>query len=95
MSAEIDVVDSMYESGAAGVTTSSVILIKDFVRKWRYGLSSEELKLQFHDHVPIDCITNDKNKIPDEILEELFIITRFVALSMLYIRLNDLKVTGL
>jgi hypothetical protein len=67
-----DIIDSIYESAENTLTTSGLILVKDFIKKWKYALASDELLLQNHDQVPLESITNEENAIP----EELFIVTR-------------------
>jgi len=70
-----DIIDSIYESAENTLTTSGLILVKDFIKKWKYALASDELLLQNHDQVPLESITNEENAIPEELLEELFIVT--------------------
>lgn len=76
MAEELDTVDMIFQAASNVVNTSGLILIKDFLKKWRYALTPDELVMQNHDHIPLEKISNADNQIPDELLEELFILTR-------------------
>ena len=78
-----DITDAIFESAENTLTVSSLILVKDFIKKWRFTLAPDELLMQNHDHIPLDKLSpNKEHAIPEELLEELFIVTRLVGLRI-------------
>ena len=74
MDHEPDIVEKIYETATASLHVSGFIHVKEWLNKWKGVLSQEELLLTKSDTLPFNSVCKGTT-IPQDILEELFLVT--------------------
>ena len=75
MDKEPDILENITELAGEIATVSNLISVRSFIAKWRAAQTFDEISLQTLGNLPYNSVTTEKNEIPEDIREELFMVT--------------------
>lgn len=95
LSVGMDPVEHCYKVAEETLEVSELISVKDFLLEWQGILPCDEFELQDCPSLPLKSFPDIESVFPKDILEELFIVTKWEQISVTPLWTKSLYITSI